>query len=129
MFLMAKTAQAIQHAQSALRLDPGHEPAMRLRKRVKDVDRLKDEGNTAFREGRLEDATARYNEALEVRALSRVLRCITLIFCWRHSGLERVMTRAKVVIYGRCCCPTELPRYLRWVNRVLIIFIPLTRSN
>lgn len=67
MFLMAKTAQALQHAQSALRLDPGHEPAMRLRKRVKDVDRLKDEGNSAFKAGRLEEATAKYSEALEVR--------------------------------------------------------------
>ncbi|KIP06165.1 hypothetical protein PHLGIDRAFT_73132 [Phlebiopsis gigantea 11061_1 CR5-6] len=65
MFLTAKTAQALQHAQSALRLDPGHEPAMRLRKRVRDVDRLKDEGNAAFKAGRLDEATAKYGEALE----------------------------------------------------------------
>lgn len=66
MFLTAKTAQAVQHVQSALRLDPGHEPAMRLRRRVKDVDRLKDEGNTAFKLGNLEEAISKYNEALEV---------------------------------------------------------------
>ncbi|KAF7789780.1 hypothetical protein EIP86_000726 [Pleurotus ostreatoroseus] len=65
MFLTAKTAQALQHVQSALRLDPGHEPAMRLRKRVKDVDRLKDEGNSAFKAGKLEEAIARYSESLE----------------------------------------------------------------
>ena len=69
MFLTAKTAQALQHVQSALRLDPGHEPAMRLRKRVKDVDRLKDEGNSAFKVGKLEEAIARYSESLEVRMI------------------------------------------------------------
>lgn len=66
MFLTSKTAQALQHAQSALRLDPGHEAAMKLRKRVRDVDRLKDEGNSAFKAGRLDEAVAKYSEALEV---------------------------------------------------------------
>ena len=47
LFLTSKTAQATQHVQSALRLDPGHEPAMKLRKRIKDVERLKEEGNAA----------------------------------------------------------------------------------
>ena len=70
MFLTAKTAQALHHAQTALRLDPGHEPAMRLRKRVRDVDRLKDEGNAAFKAGRLDEAIAKYGEALEVSRCS-----------------------------------------------------------
>lgn len=67
LFLTAKTAQALQHAQSALRLDPGHEPAQKLRKRVKDVERLKEEGNVAFKTGKLEEATEKYSEALDVR--------------------------------------------------------------
>ncbi|KAI0692557.1 protein prenylyltransferase [Cytidiella melzeri] len=65
MFLTARNAQALQHVSSALRLDPGHEPAMRLRKRVKDVDRLKDEGNSAFKAGQFETANEKYTEALE----------------------------------------------------------------
>ncbi|KAI0796257.1 protein prenylyltransferase [Irpex lacteus] len=65
MFLTAKTAQALKHVVSALQLDPGHEPAMRLRKRVKDVDRLKDEGNAAFKSGQLQIANEKYTEALE----------------------------------------------------------------
>lgn len=73
MFLSAKTAQALQHVSSALRFDPGHEPAMRLRKRVKDVDRLKDEGNAAFKLGQLQSANEKYTEALEVRRVLSVL--------------------------------------------------------
>lgn len=66
LWLTVKTAQATQHVQSALRLDPGHEAAMRLRKRIKDVERLKEEGNTAFKSGKLQEAADKYGAALEV---------------------------------------------------------------
>lgn len=66
LFLSGKLPQALQHAQSALRLDPGHEPAMQLRKRVKDVERLKEEGNKAFKSGVLSDAIEKYTDAIEV---------------------------------------------------------------
>ena len=69
LFLCGRLPQALQHAQSALRFDPGHEPAQRLRKRVKDVERLKEEGNRAFKLGMLHDALSRYTDALEVRSL------------------------------------------------------------
>lgn len=65
LFLSGKLPQAIQHVTSALRLDPGHGDASRLRKRIKDVERLKEEGNTAFKSGKLQDAVDRYTEALE----------------------------------------------------------------
>jgi DnaJ family protein C protein 7 len=67
LFLCARLPQALQHAQSALRYDPGHEPAQRLRKRIKEVERLKEEGNQAFKLGKLHDALRLYTEALEVR--------------------------------------------------------------
>lgn len=66
LFLSGKLPQAIQHVQSALRLDPGHEAAMQLRKRVKDVERLKEEGNQSFKSGALDDAIEKYTAAIEV---------------------------------------------------------------
>ncbi|KAJ6485844.1 protein prenylyltransferase [Mycena sanguinolenta] len=65
LFLSGRLPQALQHVQSALRGDPGHEPAQRLRKRVKDVERLKEEGNTVFKIGRFDEAIEKYSEALE----------------------------------------------------------------
>ncbi|OSD00025.1 protein prenylyltransferase [Trametes coccinea BRFM310] len=65
MFLTTRTAQATQHVQSALRLDPGHVAAMKLRKRIKDVERLKEEGNLLFKTGKLQEAADKYGEALE----------------------------------------------------------------
>jgi len=66
LFLSGRLPQALQHVQSALRLDPSHEPAQQLRKRVKDVERLKEEGNVAFKTARLGEAVEKYGEALEV---------------------------------------------------------------
>lgn len=76
LFLSGKLPQALQHVASALRLDPEHEPAQRLRKRVKDVDRFKEEGNVAFKGGRLQDAIDRYTDAIDVR--------VHFIFCTDH---------------------------------------------
>ena len=66
LFLSGKLPQALQHVQSALRLDPGHEEAMQLRKRVKEIERLKEEGNTSFKSGALQDAIEKYTAAIEV---------------------------------------------------------------
>jgi len=70
LFLSAKLPQALQHVQSALRFDPAHEAAQKLRKRVKDVERLKDEGNVFFKMAKLDEAVDKYSEALEVSGYS-----------------------------------------------------------
>ena len=67
LFLCGRLPQALQHVVSALRFDPGHEPAQRLRKRVKDVEKLKEDGNVAFKVGKFEEAINKYGECLEVR--------------------------------------------------------------
>ncbi|PPQ88738.1 hypothetical protein CVT25_008545 [Psilocybe cyanescens] len=65
LFLSGRLPQSLSHVTTALRLDPGHEPAQKLRKRVKDVERLKEEGNVAFKAGRLAEALEKYSECLE----------------------------------------------------------------
>ena len=67
LFLCGRLPQALQHVISALRFDPGHEPAQRLRKRVKEVERLKEDGNVAFKSGKFEEAISKYGECLEVK--------------------------------------------------------------
>jgi tetratricopeptide (TPR) repeat protein len=107
LFLTAKNAQALKHVSSALSLDPGHEPAMRLRKRIKDVDRLKDEGNVAFKAGQLELAKEKYSEALEVRAL-RSVASRAQVFTYFILCSESVwkILRVRVATYVRCCFRT-----------------------
>ncbi|KAL5513467.1 hypothetical protein ACEPAH_3866 [Sanghuangporus vaninii] len=66
LFLTAKLPGALQHAISALRLDPDNLRAKKLRQRVKAVERLKDEGNASFKVNKWEEAVDRYSEALDV---------------------------------------------------------------
>ena len=66
MFLSAKLPGALQHAMSALRLDPDNARAKKLRLRVKAVERLKEEGNAAFKRSSMQDAIEKYTEALDV---------------------------------------------------------------
>ncbi|CUA68298.1 DnaJ homolog subfamily C member 7 [Pongo abelii] [Rhizoctonia solani] len=65
LFLTNQIPKAIQHAQHALRMDPDCAPARQLLRRAKDVERIKEEGNTFFKAGRLGEAVERYGEALE----------------------------------------------------------------
>lgn len=72
---------------SALRLDPDHEIARRLRMRVKDVDRLKEEGNALFKTGKYEEAIEKYSEALDVSARCSVtLGLFQMIACFSSSA-------------------------------------------
>ncbi|KAG8722149.1 hypothetical protein FRC08_006598, partial [Ceratobasidium sp. 394] len=66
LFLTNQIPKAVQHAQQALRLDPDHTPARQLMRRAREVERIKEEGNTLFKAGRLGEAVERYGEALEV---------------------------------------------------------------
>ncbi|KAG5353588.1 hypothetical protein C0989_005109 [Termitomyces sp. Mn162] len=111
LFLSGKLSQATQHVNSALRLDPGHEGARRLRIRVKDVERLKEEGNVAFKSGKYEDAIAKYSEALDrigeaeeeggggqIRATLLSNRATTLLKLERHEE-ALVDTDASLALY------------------------------
>ena len=68
---------------SALRLDPGHEPAQRLRKRVKEVEKLKEDGNADFKMGNFGEAIGKYEECLEVSFTYR--SCMFLKENWLFS--------------------------------------------
>lgn len=80
LFLAGKLPQALQHVASALRLDPEHEVASRLRKRIKDVERIKEEGNTAFKNGKLDEAVTLYAECLEVCNAPAFLTVLLILF-------------------------------------------------
>lgn len=66
MFLACKLPSALQHVQQALAYDPDHTRARKLMRRIKDVERVKEEGNTCFKAGRLIQAVEKYTEALGI---------------------------------------------------------------
>jgi len=107
LFLSGKLPQALQHMASALRLDPGHEAARRLRIRVKDVERLKEEGNVAFKSGRYEEAIEKYNKALDVsvsflNGVSDTKFCRALVVKRKRAAVARSVQRCFRI--GRLHC-------------------------
>ena len=66
LFLCGRLPEALQHVISALRFDPGHEPAQQLRERVKDVEKLKEDGNVAFKKCNFGEAISIYEKCLKV---------------------------------------------------------------
>jgi DnaJ homolog subfamily C member 7 len=66
MFLEGKLPAALQHVQQALAYDPDHTRARKLMRRIKDVERMKEEGNVAFKAGWLGEAVDKYTAALGV---------------------------------------------------------------
>ncbi|KAJ3774617.1 hypothetical protein FB446DRAFT_639492 [Lentinula raphanica] len=111
LMLSGKLPQALQHVQSALRLDPSHSASQQLRKRVKDIERLKEEGNVAFKAGKLQEAVDKYTETLErigeeeveakggqIRATLLSNRATTLVKLQEH---ERALadTEASLALY------------------------------
>jgi DnaJ family protein C protein 7 len=58
--------KAFTHFQQVLRLAPDHTKAKEIYKKAKQLKQKKEEGNLAFKSGKLEDAYTLYSEALQI---------------------------------------------------------------
>ena len=67
LFLSAKFLGAISQLNAVLKLDPDNRRASTLRSRIKDIERLKEEGNLSFKVGLWDEAIMHWNHALQVR--------------------------------------------------------------
>ncbi|OJD28840.1 tpr-like protein [Diplodia corticola] len=59
-------AKAIQHFRQALSCDPDFKDAIKWLRTVQKLDRMKEEGNQAFKSGKYQEAVDTYSQALEV---------------------------------------------------------------
>lgn len=60
------TTRAIAHCQEALRCDPDHSKSRHLLRLAKRMDLGKEQGNAAFKAGKLQEAIDLYSEALQI---------------------------------------------------------------
>jgi len=77
---------------------------MKLRKRIKDIEKLKEEGNTAFKSGQLQEAVDKYGECLEVRPVSLKLERLSN---HPYSESARQKRNVKVVKFVQLFFPIE----------------------
>ncbi len=80
LFLEAKPSEAFTQLVGVLKLDPDNEKANVLRKRVKEVVRLKGSGNEAFQRNGYHVAIASWADALVVRQDDTWFRCTVADF-------------------------------------------------
>lgn len=63
--------KALQHFREALSCDPDFKDAVKYLRLVQKLDRMKEEGNTAFKAGKYKQAVDTYGQALEVDPLNK----------------------------------------------------------
>ncbi|KAF2197881.1 TPR-like protein [Delitschia confertaspora ATCC 74209] len=66
LYAQGENAKAIQHFRQALACDPDFKAAVKYLRMVQKLDRMKEEGNAAFKAGRYQEAVDIYSQALEV---------------------------------------------------------------
>lgn len=109
LFISSKLPAATQHAQLALTYDPDHVRARTLLRRIREVERLKEEGNVAFRGEKWGEAVERYGDALEVvgereeEAKGGAVRGVLLANRGAAYVKVRVYECVVVIVADECC--------------------------
>lgn len=66
LFLTNQISSSMEHLKTALRLDQEHDRARPLLRRVREVEKTKEEGNTFFKAGQFEAAAEKYTATLDL---------------------------------------------------------------
>ena len=71
MYAQGDNDKALKHFREALNCDPDFKDAVKYLRMVQKLDRMKEEGNTAFKTGRFKEAVDIYGAALDVDPLNK----------------------------------------------------------
>ena len=66
LYSQGENEKALQHFRQALNCDPDFKDGVKYLRMVQKLDRMKEEGNTAFKGGRFKQAVGLYSQALEI---------------------------------------------------------------
>jgi DnaJ family protein C protein 7 len=90
LYAQGDNAKAIQHFRQALSCDPDFKDAVKYLRMVQKLDRMKEEGNTAYKASRYQQAAEIYSQALEIdptnkgtnaKILQNRALCYTKVLC------------------------------------------------
>ncbi|RUS76852.1 hypothetical protein EGW08_015385 [Elysia chlorotica] len=95
LYYQDNTEKAFQHFQGVLKRAPDHHKAKDIYRRAKTLAAKKEEGNTAFREGKFQDAYTLYTEALSIdtnnKSTNSKLFCNRATVCSKLGKLEEAI--------------------------------------
>lgn len=69
---------ASKHLMELLKNDPDHSAAAKLLRKVRQIERLKDEGNTQFKGNQLDEAIGSYSRAIELADDNKAYQALVL---------------------------------------------------
>jgi DnaJ family protein C protein 7 len=72
LYAQGENEKAIQHFRQALSCDPDFKNAVKYLRLVQRLDRMKEDGNAAFKSGRYQEAVDLYSKALEIDASNKL---------------------------------------------------------
>eukprot|EP00817_Percolomonadidae_sp_ATCC50343_P001544 CAMPEP_0117420520 /NCGR_PEP_ID=MMETSP0758-20121206/1836_1 /TAXON_ID=63605 /ORGANISM="Percolomonas cosmopolitus, Strain AE-1 (ATCC 50343)" /LENGTH=497 /DNA_ID=CAMNT_0005202175 /DNA_START=842 /DNA_END=2331 /DNA_ORIENTATION=+ len=88
-YYKGQSTTATRLARQAIQYDMDYKDAKKFLKFVKEVEATKQEGNTAFKGGNLEEAKEKYNKAIQLDPLNRHLNAVL------HANLASVAIKEK----------------------------------
>ncbi|GFO13168.1 Dnaj homolog subfamily c member 7-like, partial [Plakobranchus ocellatus] len=95
LYYQDNTEKAFQHFQGVLKRAPDHHKAKDIYRRAKALAAKKEEGNTAFREGKYQNAYSLYSEALSIdpnnKSTNSKLFCNRATVCSKLGKLEEAI--------------------------------------
>ncbi|XP_059160959.1 dnaJ homolog subfamily C member 7-like [Physella acuta] len=95
LYYQDSTEKAFQHFQEVLRRAPDHHKAKDIYRRAKALSAKKDEGNSAFRAGKYQDAYNLYSEALNIdpnnKSTNSKLFCNRATVCSKLNKLDEAI--------------------------------------
>lgn len=71
LYAQGENDKAVQHFRQALNCDPDFKTAVKYLRMVRELDKKKEEGNTAYNAGRYDEAIDIYSQALEIDPMNK----------------------------------------------------------
>ena len=116
LYSQGENEKALQHFRQALSCDPDFKDGVKYLRMVQKLDRMKEEGNTAFKGGRFKQAVGLYSQALEVDPInkgtnSKILqnRAMASIKVWISQIASRVFHIVTMFNNNNSSRTTNLP--------------------
>ncbi|MCJ1387172.1 hypothetical protein MMC18_000012 [Xylographa bjoerkii] len=97
LYAQGDNGKALQHFRQALNCDPDFKDAVKYLRMVQKLDKMKEEGNAAFKGGKYKDAVKIYSAALEIKEYKSAIDDCTRALSLDPTYLKARKTKARAL--------------------------------
>lgn len=96
LYAMGDLENAIKHVQSALRSDPDNTTSKAFYRRLRDLSEKREGGNTAFKEGRYQEAIDQWTHAIDMDPHNKSI--VSKLYCNRANAKSKLKHNESAVL-------------------------------